>query len=175
MKQRGLLNLLVVILVIMSLGVLVEGCKRAGKKKTSEAEVVTPGVHEAEGEEGEGMEEGPSEMFREEAGLKAIYFAFDSSDLTASARKILKSNAEFMGQMSGETVVVEGHCDERGTNEYNMALGDRRAKAARDYLVSLGISSARLNTISYGEERPAALGHDEDSWAQNRRAEFKVQ
>ena len=73
---------------------------------------------------------------------------------------------------SGARVLIEGHCDERGTNEYNLALGDRRARAAMDFLVKYGVSASRIETISYGEERPFALGHDESAWWQNRRAHF---
>lgn len=115
----------------------------------------------------------PAEVFREEKAFEPVYFAFDSSDLTSTARKTLKSNAELMGQRPSDTFIVEGHCDERGTNEYNMALGERRANSARDYLISLGIPSTRLNIVSLGEEVPAALGHDEDAWSLNRRAEFR--
>ncbi|MCK5778767.1 MAG: peptidoglycan-associated lipoprotein Pal [Rhodospirillales bacterium] len=99
-----------------------------------------------------------------------VFFAFDSSELSAEARASLEKQAAWMKKFGGVRVVVEGHCDERGTREYNLALGERRANAAKDYLVALGINPARVKTISYGKERPAALGHNETAWAQNRRA-----
>ena len=100
-----------------------------------------------------------------------VFFAFDSADLTPAARDALGADAAAMNRLGGN-YQIEGHCDERGSAEYNLALGDRRARAVKDYLVSLGVDPARLSTISYGEERPFAEGHDEASWAQNRRAHF---
>jgi peptidoglycan-associated lipoprotein len=105
------------------------------------------------------------------AGIEDVFFAFDSSDLTSAARVTLANNANMMSSMGG-SYQIEGHCDERGSAEYNLALGDRRARAVKDYLVSLGVDPARLSTISYGEERPFAMGHDEAAWAQNRRGHF---
>lgn len=99
-----------------------------------------------------------------------VFFAFDSSELTAQSRGSLEKQAAWMKKFGGVRVVLEGHCDERGTREYNLALGERRANAAKDYLVALGINPARVKTISYGKERPAALGHNETAWAQNRRS-----
>jgi len=101
-----------------------------------------------------------------------IHFAFDSSVLSGQAQQILMNKAEYLRANPGVRVTVEGHCDERGTNEYNMALGDRRADSAKDFLVNLGIGADRLNAISYGEERPIAMGQNEASWAKNRRAQF---
>jgi peptidoglycan-associated lipoprotein len=106
--------------------------------------------------------------------LRTVYFDFDRSDIRPETRSILQKNAEWLRRHPRVKVTVEGHCDERGTEEYNMALGQRRAEAAKSYLVSLGISSNRLSTISYGEERPADPGHDETAWAKNRRAEFTI-
>jgi peptidoglycan-associated lipoprotein len=105
------------------------------------------------------------------AGIEDVFFAFDSSDLSSPARVTLANNANMMSRMGGN-YQIEGHCDERGSAEYNLALGDRRARAVKDYLVSLGVDPARLSTISYGEERPFAQGHDEAAWAQNRRGHF---
>ena len=101
-----------------------------------------------------------------------IYFAYDSAKLTESARKILKDKAYWLKQNVGVKTIIEGHCDERGTTEYNLALGERRAKAAKSYLINLGISSARLTPISYGEEKPVVLGSGEHIWKQNRRCHF---
>lgn len=107
-----------------------------------------------------------------DSGLQRIYFDFDSSELRPDALSTLADNAEKIRQVPGVIVQIEGHCDERGTQEYNLALGERRALAVREYLIRLGISSDRLVTISYGEEDPADPGHDEAAWARNRRCEF---
>jgi peptidoglycan-associated lipoprotein len=103
-----------------------------------------------------------------------IPFSFDSSVLSDQAQQILNSKADYLRANSGVTVTVEGHCDERGTEAYNVALGERRAESVKNFLVDLGISANRLKTISYGEERPIAMGQDEASWAKNRRAQFMV-
>ncbi len=104
--------------------------------------------------------------------IQNIYFDFDKSSIRPDAREILKADAEIFTKNSGATIVVEGHCDERGTAEYNMALGERRAQETKQYLVNLGIPASRIETISYGEEKPADPGHTEAAWAQNRRAQF---
>ncbi len=117
---------------------------------------------------------------QQEAGARAafgendIYFDFDDSTLTPTAQAVLREKAAFMNAYPEIEVIIEGHCDERGTNEYNMALGERRAESAKRFLMNLGISGSRMTTISYGEEKPAALGHDEESWARNRRAHFEI-
>ncbi|MBU5635956.1 peptidoglycan-associated lipoprotein Pal [Geomonas sp. Red69] len=106
--------------------------------------------------------------------LQKIYFNFDSSDLSEDSRNLLTRNAEYLSKQPSVKIRIEGNCDERGSDDYNMALGERRAKAAKDYLVNLGISSERISTISYGEEKPVDAGHDEAAWAKNRRDEFVV-
>lgn len=103
-----------------------------------------------------------------------IYFAFDSSVLTDQAQQILNSKAEYLRTNPDITITVEGYCDDRGTNAYNVVLGERRAKSVKIFLAGLGIGTNRLNTVSYGEERPIATRHDEASWAQNRRAQFVI-
>jgi peptidoglycan-associated lipoprotein len=104
--------------------------------------------------------------------LKPVFFQYDSDTLDDEARKVLTENAAVLKSNGTWTITVEGHCDERGTAEYNLALGDRRALAARDYLVSLGVAPDRLSTVSYGKEFPFDAGHTESSWLQNRRAHF---
>jgi peptidoglycan-associated lipoprotein len=99
-----------------------------------------------------------------------VFFDFDRSNIRADQRPVLERQAGWMGRYPQVQVMVEGHTDERGTREYNLALGQRRANAARDVLVAGGVSSSRISTISYGKDRPAALGSDEAAWAQNRRA-----
>jgi peptidoglycan-associated lipoprotein len=103
-----------------------------------------------------------------------IYFAFDSSDLSDQARLILSNNAEYLLNHSGLTVTVEGHCDERGSETYNNSLGKRRAESVKNFLVDKGISTDRLNTVSYGESKPIAFGSNEASWAKNRRVQIVV-
>jgi peptidoglycan-associated lipoprotein len=98
------------------------------------------------------------------------FFDFDSYALRDDARSVLDRDARMLRDNMGTSVTIEGHCDERGTVEYNQALGERRAQAARDYLVSAGIDASRIQIISYGKERPFADGHDESAWQQNRRA-----
>ena len=107
--------------------------------------------------------------------LKTVYFEFDKSDLTDQTRAVLRANADWLTEHAKYNIVIEGHCDERGTIEYNLALGQRRAQAVRDYLASLGVASSRARTVSYGEERPADYGHTEGAWAKNRRAEFVIE
>ena len=99
-----------------------------------------------------------------------VNFDFDSAELTVSAKSTLNRQSAFLSVNPGLMIVIEGHADERGTREYNLALGDRRATAVRDYLVAKGIDSARVRTVSYGKERPTASGSDEGAWAKNRRA-----
>ncbi|MGI6396429.1 MAG: peptidoglycan-associated lipoprotein Pal [Desulfomonilia bacterium] len=103
-----------------------------------------------------------------------IYFDFDKFNLTADARKVLAEKASFLNAHPNLNVRIEGHCDERGTREYNLALGERRAKSAQDYLVFLGINPERISIISYGEERPLETGSGEEAWKLNRRAEFRI-
>lgn len=107
-----------------------------------------------------------------EYGVEDVYFAFDQYDLDDVSMGVLARNARILKEHPGVVILVEGHCDERGTVQYNLALGEKRAKAVRDYLVSLGVSSSRLRITSYGESRPFALGSNEQAWAQNRRAHF---
>ncbi|MCH7861965.1 MAG: peptidoglycan-associated lipoprotein Pal [Proteobacteria bacterium] len=111
-----------------------------------------------------------NEQFRREVSSDTVHFAFDQYDIDPEARAILDSQAQWLTSHPNTRITIEGHCDERGTREYNLALGDRRANAAKNYLASRGISPARITTISYGKERPIALGSDDASWAQNRRA-----
>jgi len=106
--------------------------------------------------------------------LKPAFFDYDKADLRGDARDVLAANAAWLKSHPTIAFTIEGHCDERGTAQYNLALGDRRANSAKEYLVSLGIDAGRVKTVSYGKERPFATGHDEDSWAKNRRGHFVV-
>ena len=109
-----------------------------------------------------------------EAAVKDIYFDFNKSNIRPDAREILKASADYFLKNSGASIVIEGNCDERGTAEYNMALGQRRAAEAKKYLVNLGVKESKMKTISYGKERPIDPGHDEQAWAKNRRDHFVV-
>jgi peptidoglycan-associated lipoprotein len=114
------------------------------------------------------------EEINQNSPLQPAFFAYDSDELTEAARDALTANAEVMRDQAAWVVTIEGHCDERGTAEYNLALGDRRALAAKNFLLSLGIPGDRIRTVSYGKEFPFDPGHDEGAWSQNRRAHFMV-
>jgi len=107
-----------------------------------------------------------------EEALRSVYFDYDSAVLREDARKTLDENINWLKANPNVRVQIEGHCDERGTEEYNLALGERRANAAKQYLIKNGIDASRLFTISYGESRPVDPGHDEGAWSKNRRAQF---
>ncbi len=109
------------------------------------------------------------------SALQDAFFDYDDASLRSDAKAALEANAKYLDRSSGTNVVVEGHCDERGSVEYNLALGERRARAAKEFLVSYGVAGNRLTTISYGKERPFDPGHDESAWAKNRRAHFVAQ
>jgi peptidoglycan-associated lipoprotein len=107
-------------------------------------------------------------------GLVTVYFDFNSSSLTGDTLEQLKSNAAFLKENAAVVVQIEGHADERGGVQYNLALGEKRAKTVKEFLAANGVKSARMTTISYGKERPVSFGHDEESWSKNRRANFVV-
>ncbi len=146
---------------------------------------VAPTIQAREAEETEKQRRMEEERLQEEAKRKMmaaqsrflnedIHFEFDSSNLLPEAQEILRWKAAWLRKNSNVQVTIEGHCDERGTNEYNLALGDRRANSTKSYLMDLGIYGSRLSTISYGEERPVDYGSNEESWAKNRRAHFTI-
>lgn len=115
-----------------------------------------------------------SEDLTEKIDLKSIHFEFDKYRLTDEAKELLAENARVLKNNSKVRITIEGHCDERGTVEYNLALGERRAQAARNYLMELGVPENRISIISYGKERPMEYGQNEGAWAKNRRDEFVV-
>jgi len=136
-----------------------------------------------EGLKGEGITEEELEEarkkvaeLRKKEGIKLsnIYFAFDDFSLSEQSKKMLVENAAWIMNNTQKKIVIEGHCDERGTEEYNIALGERRSNSSKRYLINLGVKTNQLSTISYGEERPADPGHNEEAWAKNRRAEFVI-
>jgi peptidoglycan-associated lipoprotein len=113
-------------------------------------------------------------QFVENDNLKDVYFDFDKSDIRPPDAKILDANAAWLKTRGNDLVLIEGHCDERGTNEYNLALGERRARATMNYLLAQGLPAGRITIISYGKERPVCSEHAESCWARNRRAHFLV-
>ncbi len=108
-----------------------------------------------------------------ESILEAVYFDYDRAELRSDARTTLQANASAVKNGSGN-ITIEGYCDERGSEEYNLALGERRANGVRQYMVDLGVAASKLSTVSFGEARPAVAGHTESAWRYNRRAEFKA-
>ena len=103
-----------------------------------------------------------------------VFFAYDSAELDPDAQELLQAQAAWLKQYNKSSIIIEGHCDERGTREYNLALGERRAQAVKNYLNGLGVSISSMSTISYGKERPAVVGSNDDAWGQNRRSVTKV-
>jgi peptidoglycan-associated lipoprotein len=106
--------------------------------------------------------------------LGDVFYDYDKAEVRADAQSTLTENGRKLMEIRGAIILIEGHCDERGTVEYNLALGESRASAAKDFLVSYGVESTRIETLSYGENKPFSMGHDESAWAQNRRAHFVV-
>jgi peptidoglycan-associated lipoprotein len=128
-------------------------------------------VEEGDGSEITSIDTG-SNGSKKIAGLPTIYFEFNSFSLSSTAKESLVLAAKWLKANKDQKVQIEGHCDERGTTEYNLALGERRASAVKNFLTSKGVSAGQLSTISYGEERPVDAGHDEAAWAKNRRDDF---
>jgi peptidoglycan-associated lipoprotein len=141
------------------------GCSHT-KKETAAPETAAPQVVAPEPEETDVMAEGKI--------LNTIYFDFDKSDLQPNAIDVLKKIGGWLTKNPDKKIRIEGHCDERGTDEYNITLGERRAQAAKNYLSTMGIPMQNVSTLSFGEEKPADPGHTEAAWSKNRRAEFKI-
>ena len=164
-------NLAVVLLLSGALALSACGQKRAPAEASS---LPPPGGEAAASAEydaaGNYIGPGSQTDLRRVAGSDRVFFDVDSYGLDDSDKDTLRRHAAWLAQYPNVNITIEGHCDERGTRDYNLALGERRANAAKNYLASLGVSPARMNVVSYGKERPEALGSDEQSWAQNRRA-----
>jgi len=199
MGKKGL----VVLVLILCVGLLLTGCPKktvmkeepstrkaeeavAEREKAAKlaAEQEAARIREEEAKKAKEKEFEKSLVAKREPGiagevfesrlLKDIHFDFDRYDIRPEDTQILKENAALLSKYPQVKVQVEGHCDERGTNEYNLALGERRASAAKKYLLSLGISTDRISSISYGEEKPLDTGHDEEAWSKNRRGHFVI-
>ncbi len=172
-------NASVAMVIVLGLGVLFAGCGKKAPVETDEPlpveeTPVTPVDNTPVTPEPPKEDPKPdySSMDPQEFGVEDVFFAFDKYDLDGEAMSILSRNARILRE-ADVLVLVSGHCDERGTVEYNLALGEKRANAVRDYLVSLGVPSRNLRVTSYGESAPFAKGHDENAWALNRRAHFE--
>ena len=169
-------HFLLFVFAILSLAFTFTACKHKEPPAPIEPTTTTPSMpEEPKPTETKISEEGPpKETTIEDISrmMQPVFFDFDKSDIREDQAPALQNNASVLKKNPTVSILIEGHCDERGTNEYNLALGERRAKAAKDYLVSLGIAENRISTISYGENRPFAEGHNEDAWMQNRRAQF---
>jgi peptidoglycan-associated lipoprotein len=179
---------LTIALLLIGLGLLLPACSSQEPPATEpapapvpEEPAPAPAPRETEAPEAgewEAADPSPSVLSPEELNrmgvLQTIYFDYDKSEIRADQRPTLQANAQWLRENQGAKILIEGNCDERGTREYNMALGNRRATASMEYLVSLGVEANRVEIISYGEERPVAQGENEAAWTRNRRADFKV-
>ena len=172
MSKNVRVRLLVGVLCLALIVVVTGGCK--GKKQQVINPAPTGDNTAVEPTGGEGLPgvDQESILWSPATGLQKIYFDYNSFALRPDTMKTLGENAEKIKKVPDVLIQIEGHCDERGTQEYNLALGEKRALAVRDYYIKLGISGDRLLTISYGNERPVAQGHDEAAWSQNLRCEF---
>lgn len=184
---KRLFVLTATVMVIFGLVFLTSCAKESVKSESSDLQDTEQVEYDASAAEEEAEATAEEAVEEEEAAVKEemqkareafvnekIHFAFDKSVLTAEAREILRSKAAWLRNNPDSQVVIEGHCDERGTAEYNLALGDRRANSAKDYLVDMGIEASRLETISYGEEQPLDPRSTPEAWEKNRRAEFVI-
>ena len=187
MKRHGLILFMVALLILPVFAVTLTSCggkevkKETGltdaEKARLEAERLAREKAEMEAEARRKAEEMERQRL---AAARAAFlndnalFDFDKYDVRPDAEIVLRAKADYMNEMKNLVVEIQGHCDERGTNQYNMALGDRRAKSAMNFMESLGVSGTRITTVSYGEERPLCTAKDEGCWQQNRRAQFVI-
>ncbi len=172
---RKLWIILALMLVVPGLLTMVSCATQSGGQQTEtttppEAPKTAPAAPAAKTP----MDDRAKTMARNQFLNEHVPYAFDSAALSPMAQSILKRKAGWLNDNPGEMAIIQGHCDERGTAEYNLALGERRAESARAYLIDLGIASSRLTTISYGEERPLDPSSTEEAWAKNRRSQFVV-
>lgn len=153
----------------LCMGVMMSGCAKKAVETPAGGDKGAMGPSES-------LETAASDILegRTSAPMLPVYFDFDKSDVRADQVERIENNADFLKKSSTVRIRIEGNCDERGTNEYNLALGERRAQSAKKYLVNLGVEDARLETVSWGEEKVLLFGHDEISWAQNRRDDFVI-
>jgi peptidoglycan-associated lipoprotein len=168
--QEVIMKMKYVGLIILSISlIIILGCPKQPKK----VEMPPPPPVETT-TIAETPEQPPEEPPVPPLQLSSIYFDYDKYDIRPDAQMVLSENGKSLTEHSTATIRIEGNCDERGTEQYNLALGEKRANSARDYLVNYGIEASRMTTISYGESRPVASGHNEQTWAKNRRDDFAI-
>lgn len=174
--KRGILQYLAMACVVVSLSLLAGGCAKQKVQSDKDMAGGAPAVGKEESLASKwiGGDSGAVLEGRTTAPMLPIYFDFDKSDIRADQKDRIKKNGDLLIGSANARVRVEGNTDERGTNEYNMALGERRAVTAVKYLVNMGVAEARIDTLSFGEEKPLNLGHDEMAWSQNRRDDFVI-
>lgn len=165
-------------IMVLASAMIFAGCARKQVKTEAVAEEPTIAAELEEAGVPEPVEEpveaaAPREAPAAPMELKAVYFDFDRHSVRTDAVPAIRNNADLMKADGDAKIVIEGHCDERGTDEYNMALGERRARAVKDYLATLGVDSSRIQVISYGNEKPFCTRHTEQCWQENRRAHFR--
>ena len=159
-------------LLTLSIGLSAMLSISCSKKKVSEETDAAPDVTSIDTGDTSGANGYGGGAGQKVAGLPTIYFEFNSFSLNSASKEALNLAAQWLKSNPNQRIQIEGHCDERGTTEFNLALGERRASTVRDFLTSRGVPANQLSTISYGEERPIATGSTEEAWAKNRRAEF---
>ena len=171
MKKIIMLRLTIVPLLCV---VLFAGCAKGPAEKPISAEVQNEATQKKQASQNVDDSDNLDNTTVTDVELERVYFSFDQYTLTNKAQRVLDANAMILKSAPSLKVSIEGHCDSRGSDEYNLALGERRAYVVKNYLVSLGVASDRLETISYGEELPANSAMTESAWAMNRRAELKI-
>ena len=164
MTMRSVFSIILLTTALLIAG----GC--ATKKKTTE----TDGDMGASMDDQSGIELNADSDSGNAGMLQTVFFEFNSSMLTSAAKTTLEENADFLTKNPNIEIQIEGHCDERGGIQYNIALGEKRASTVRKFFTSLGIDASRITTVTFGKERPIAFGHDEDAWSKNRRGNFVV-
>lgn len=157
-------------LAVLLLGLSLTGCS----KKSSEDSAQVTGTEGAGSAESLDTADSGIMEGRTSGPMVPVYFEYDSSKVAGEQVRRIETNADFLKKNGRVKIRIEGNCDERGTNEYNLALGERRAQSAKSYLINLGVRADQLTTVSFGEEKPLLFGHDEVSWAQNRRDDFVI-
>mgnify|MGYP001260875242 CR=1 FL=1 len=172
MSKKGWMLLVMGVAVVALVGT---GCKKKPKSGSGVGGIddINGGISGTD-ISSEGLSPRPEELLQIASQFGVVLFEYDSAQVNPAERAKIEAVAEYLRSNASVGLAVEGHCDERGSNEYNLALGERRALAVRAYLVGLGIDAGRIQTKSLGEEQPVALGHDESSWSQNRRAAFAL-
>lgn len=153
--------------LMMASAIALAGCQKKAPQELPPPPAATPAPPPAPSGPTPGSQ---ADFLSQMSGRDTVYFDLDQYNIDAEDEASLRTQAQWLMQYPGKRATIEGHCDERGTRDYNLALGERRANAAKNYLVSLGVDASRLSTVSYGKERPIALGSNEEAWAKNRRA-----